>query len=94
MPRYKLAHDNIADPIDFLQHRYDEVEPDAHVGMDRALGLVPASRDPQEWVERMLDAAATAPDAEIPGLIEALQAVLLIDERPADALVAERRSRP
>jgi len=93
MPKYKLAPTNADDCVAFLHARYGDDHPDTHAGMTRALGLVPTSGDLQEWVDRMLDVVATAPVAEVPGLIEALEAVLSTDERPAVELVDERRSR-
>jgi hypothetical protein len=92
MPKYKLTNSSTSDCIALLHARYDEVHPDTHIGIDRALGLVPANGDLHEWVGRMLDHAAVAPDQELPGLIEALGAVLSIDERPAAELVDERRA--
>jgi hypothetical protein len=94
MPIYKLATTNIWLGIEFLQKRYQDVDPALHLlGMDRALSLAVGSAGPQEWVNRILDTAATAPNTEIPGLIEALQALLSIDERPAAELIDERRGR-
>jgi len=93
MPKYKLAPTNADDCVAFLHARYADVHPDAHIGMNRALGIVPTSGDLQEWVERMLEVVATAPAAEVPGLIEVLEAVLSADERPAGELVDECRSR-
>ena len=76
-----------------MQRCYQDVDPTLHVGMDRALSLAAGSADPQEWVTRILDTAANAPDTEIPGLIEALQALLSTEERPAAELIDERRGR-
>jgi hypothetical protein len=47
----------------------------------------------QEWVSRILDTAAGVPDPEVPGLIEALQVLLSIEERPAVELIDERGGR-
>jgi hypothetical protein len=91
MPTYKLAVTKTWLCIEFLQSRYQDVDPAVHLGMDRALSVAAGSADPQEWVNRILDTAADVPDTEIPGLIEALQALLSIDERPAAELIDERR---
>jgi hypothetical protein len=93
MPTYKVVATNTWLCIEFVQRRYQDVDPAMHLGMDRALSLAAGSVDPQEWVNRILDAAATAPDTEIPGLIEALQALLSIEERPAAELIDGRRGR-
>ncbi|HEY3830207.1 MAG TPA: hypothetical protein VGL57_13520 [Solirubrobacteraceae bacterium] len=89
MPTYKLAVTKTWLCIEFLQSRYQDVDPAVHLGLDRALSL--AGGDPQEWVNRILDTAANAPDTEIPGLVEALQALLSMEERPAAELIDERR---
>jgi hypothetical protein len=93
MPTYKLATTNRWHCIEFLQSRYQDVDPAMHLGMDRAVSLATGSANVQEWVSRILDIAVNAPDAEIPGLIEALEGLLSIEEHPATELIDERRAR-
>lgn len=93
MSTLKLATTNRWHCVEFLQSRYQDVDPAIHLGLDRALSLAAASVDVQDWVSRILDRSADAPDVEIPGLIEALEALLSIDERPAAELIDERRGR-
>jgi hypothetical protein len=91
MSTLKLATTNRWHCIEFLQRRYQDVDPAIHLGMDRALSLAAGSANVQDWVSRILDTAVDAPASEIPGLIEALEALLSIDERPAAELIDERR---
>lgn len=70
MSAYKLATTSTHAQIEFLQVHRREVAPALHPGIDRALALVAdiAGDDPHEWVSQILQAAANAPDNEIPGL--------------------------
>lgn len=57
--------------------------------MPRALKLAVPGLSGQEAVTLILDRVACCSEDEVPGLIAALQSILSINERPAEAIVAE-----
>lgn len=96
MPQYKLGP-GYELVVQFIRMRLGEVDAGAHPGMLKALTLVPkevglTDAEAHEWVKRILDYSASAPEQEVWGLIEALEALLSIDERPAEQLIGERRA--
>lgn len=91
MSTLKLAVTLSTEGMTLIRHRRLEVDAAELPGMDRAQTLVRSN--PQDWASQILDHAAIAPEAELPGLIEALDCLLSIDERPSAELVQERRSR-
>jgi hypothetical protein len=93
MSNLKLACTDRRSCVMFLAAHYKDVDEAMCAGIDRALALVMDSADVQDWVSRILETAADAPDAEIPGLTEALGALLSTEERPAAELIAARRGR-
>jgi hypothetical protein len=79
-----------------IRAQMEEVVEALHPAMYAALKLVPATapltlEDAHEWVEKILDLAAAAPEAEIAGLIEALDCLLSMDEWSSEDLIAQRR---
>lgn len=99
MRKLKLAITDPSDGIALIRNQFDDVRPEFHIGMNTALKLVPAtailrSDDLNEWVTRILDHATEAPETEICGLVEALNCLLSLEERPAEELIDERRFPP
>ncbi len=96
MQKYKLAFTDVVECRKFMEGRKREVEEEYLRGLDRALALAPErSRmtvaDMHNWVEAILKACADASDAYLPGLIDALDCILSMDERSSESLVDERR---
>jgi hypothetical protein len=80
----------------FIRSRIEDVGESLHPGMYAALKLVPAKaeltlKDAHDWVEKILDLAATAPEAQLRGLAEALDCLLSNEEWSSDDLIAQRR---
>jgi hypothetical protein len=97
MNKFKLAVTDCGEGLALVHSRFEDVEPDLHVGMHAALKLAPSrvrptTEDIHEWVERILAHATKAPEAEIDGLAEALKCLLSLDERPAEQLIGDARA--
>jgi hypothetical protein len=83
----------------------ESLHPGIKVALSLALPTVPARSishapptdmttedDVQQWVSRILDRAAVAPESELLGLAEALDGLLSWEERSSEDLIDERRS--
>ncbi len=96
MNRMKLAVSSVVEGRQLIRDRMEEVDESSHPGMLTVLKLVPAKKifgleDPSVWVDKMLTLSATAPEAEMPGIAEALGCLLSLDEWPAADLIQMRR---
>jgi hypothetical protein len=98
MPQYKLAFTDVDDCRKFMEGRKGEVDAVFHQGLNHALALAPAGSsvtvaDVHEWVEKILKASTDAADADVLGLVEALDCILSMDGCSSARLVDERRRR-
>jgi hypothetical protein len=94
----KFADTDADELVELIRSRRKEVEPGTCAGIDTALALLPREagltiEDLRQWVCLILDAAPGVATAEIPGLVEALECVLSIDDRDAGQLVDRARRR-